>query len=259
MPELATKAEPEMSYVEQEIGAASADEEEVPMPSADTNPSVDAETQEIEADAAVAEASIDTVADSAPFVDRMPSMPTRQVPQEPISEQVLDACFDATEPEFDIVGTPPANEVEAPRRMRVLVAEDNKTNRFVLEKMVKSLNIDLVFAENGLEAVDQYQWQKPDVFFTDISMPKMDGKEAARRIRGIEQDEKLAHCPIVAITAHAMEGDADEILSAGIDYYLTKPVKKAELIEHILAARPDNAEEVLPQEEAQDQATAASG
>lgn len=122
------------------------------------------------------------------------------------------------------------------RLMRVLVAEDNKTNRFVFEKMVKPLNIDLVFAINGLEAVEHYKWQQPDVMFTDISMPKMDGKEAARQIRTLEAAEGLRHCPIIAITAHAMEGDADEIFEAGIDHYLTKPLKKKALFDHIQAA-----------------------
>ena len=110
--------------------------------------------------------------------------------------------------------------------MRVLVAEDNRTNRLVIEKMLKSLNIDLSFAENGQEAVDHYQWEVPDILFTDISMPKMDGKEAARQIRAIEARDSLPPCPIVAITAHAMEGDADEILAAGIDAYLTQTGEK---------------------------------
>ena len=129
--------------------------------------------------------------------------------------------------------------------MRVLVAEDNATNRMVIDKMMKKLNIDLAFAENGLEAVEHFKWQRPDIIFTDISMPKMDGKEAARQIRKIEAEEGLPPCPIVAITAHAMEGDAEEILAAGIDHYLTKPVKKPALIEHILAAQPENTEPVL--------------
>ena len=128
-------------------------------------------------------------------------MPAHIGSQENLPEDVLDAGFDATEPEFDLVETPPdAPIAEAPRRTRVLVAEDNKTNRFVMEKMVKHLNIDLTFAENGAEAVDHYQWLQPDVLFTDISMPKMDGKEAARRIREIEQSEGFQRCPIIALS-----------------------------------------------------------
>jgi CheY-like chemotaxis protein len=87
-------------------------------------------------------------------------------------------------------------------------------------------------------------------------MPKMDGKEAARRIRALETQMQSDPCPIVAITAHAMDGDADDILAAGIDHYMTKPVKKADLIEHILAVWPDETQPVLPEEA--DQAAAAS-
>jgi signal transduction histidine kinase/CheY-like chemotaxis protein len=140
--------------------------------------------------------------------------------------------------QVDAPSAPPTPAPEAPgqRLMRVLVAEDNRTNRFVIQKMLKALNIDLVFAENGQELVDKFEWQRPDIVFTDISMPKLDGKEAARRIRAIEQQDGLDPCPIVAITAHAMDGDAEDILAAGIDHYLSKPLKKAALVDHILSA-----------------------
>jgi len=122
--------------------------------------------------------------------------------------------------------------------MRVLAAEDNKTNRLVFSKMVQSLDIDLVFAENGREAVAAFEAEIPDLIFTDISMPEMDGKEASRRIRRIEAAQALPRTPIVAITAHAMAGDSDEILAAGIDTYLTKPLKRSALVEAIRGARP---------------------
>ncbi len=124
------------------------------------------------------------------------------------------------------------------RAMRVLAAEDNRTNRFVFQKMLKTLDIELVFAENGLEAVELFSEMRPDIVFTDISMPKMDGKEAARQIRRIEAEWRTEPCPIIAITAHAMEGDEAEILAAGIDHYLCKPLKKQSLIDHILTAQP---------------------
>ena len=125
--------------------------------------------------------------------------------------------------------------------MRVLVAEDNRTNRLVIEKMLKLVNIDLVFAENGEVAVEQFEWQRPDLIFTDISMPKMDGKEATRKIRSIEAASNADRCPIIAITAHAMEGDADDILAAGVDAYMTKPVKKSDLLTYIEAHAPSDA------------------
>ena len=111
------------------------------------------------------------------------------------------------------------------RQMRVLTAEDNRTNQLVFQKMVKDLDIELVFANNGREAVELYRSFRPDLIFMDISMPEMDGREAARAIRGIEAGH--SHVPIVALTAHAMDGDAEGILAAGIDRYMTKPLRKA--------------------------------
>ncbi len=134
----------------------------------------------------------------------------------------------------------PEPDAAIPRTMRVLAAEDNKTNRLVFGKMVKTLDIDLVFAENGLEAVDLYQSFRPDIVFMDISMPMMDGKEATGHIRRIEQGTGR-HVPVVAMTAHAMEGDDTSILAAGLDHYLTKPLRKAAIHDYIKDACPDNA------------------
>ncbi|AWZ20052.1 sensor histidine kinase/response regulator [Roseovarius sp. TM1035] len=123
------------------------------------------------------------------------------------------------------------------RAMRVLAAEDNRTNRLVFSNMVKGLDIELTFAENGQEAVDLFQSLAPDVIFMDISMPEMDGKEATRAIRAIEA-QSGRHVPIVAMTAHAMTGDDAEILAAGLDHYLTKPLRKEMIHQHIRAACP---------------------
>lgn len=111
------------------------------------------------------------------------------------------------------------------RKMRVLAAEDNKTNQLVFNKMVKGLNIDLVFANDGQEAVATFKTFKPDLIFMDISMPIMDGKEATREIRKLEKGTSHP-VGIVALTAHAMQGDEKSILEAGLDHYLTKPLRK---------------------------------
>jgi hypothetical protein len=110
------------------------------------------------------------------------------------------------------------------RKMRVLVAEDNRTNQLVFQKMVRDIDIDLLFADNGVKAVALWKSFRPDMIFMDISMPDMDGRDAARAIRAAEGGG--AHVPIVALTAHAMEGDAEAILAAGIDRYMTKPLRK---------------------------------
>jgi CheY-like chemotaxis protein len=78
-----------------------------------------------------------------------------------------------------------------------------------------------------------YQSFEPDLIFMDISMPEMDGKEATGEIRKLEA-QTGRHVPIVALTAHAMSGDSDGILAAGLDHYLTKPLRKAVILERIL-------------------------
>lgn len=129
------------------------------------------------------------------------------------------------------------------RRVRVLAAEDNKTNRLVLQKLLKSLDIDLILVENGRLAVESFQAEPPDIVFTDISMPEMNGMEAARAMRDYCRELELPAIPIIAMTAHADDGNRQEVLASGIDHYLIKPLKKDILIEHILDAAP---EEALP-------------
>jgi len=126
------------------------------------------------------------------------------------------------------------------RPMRVLAAEDNRTNQLVLGKMVRDLGLDLVFADNGRQAVDLWQSFKPDLIFMDISMPEMDGCDAARAIRSLEQG--LAHVPILALTAHAMDGDAERILAAGIDRHIPKPLRKSEICQALAEFCPPDAE-----------------
>jgi hypothetical protein len=148
-----------------------------------------------------------------------------------------------SQPEATALATEAAAAAAAPRQMRVLAAEDNRTNQLVFRKMVKDYDIDLAFAGDGREAVRLWQSLQPDLVFMDISMPEMDGREAARQIRDYEQVHGLPRTPIVALTAHAMEGDSASILAAGIDHYLTKPLKKSAIAAQIrdhcpAAARP---------------------
>jgi signal transduction histidine kinase/DNA-binding response OmpR family regulator len=138
------------------------------------------------------------------------------------------------------------------RQMRILAAEDNKTNQLVFSKMLKALDIDLKFANNGREAIEYYESFDPDMIFMDISMPEVDGKEATRAIRSLEV-ETNRHTPIVALTAHAMAGDDREILAAGLDHYMTKPLRKAAIIERIQAELPAQCRPIIPDERATEQ------
>ncbi|MBE0454348.1 MAG: response regulator, partial [Roseovarius sp.] len=153
--------------------------------------------------------------------------------QRPLARRDLIAALAA-------LASPDGAPADPARAMRVLAAEDNKTNRLVFSKMVQALDIDLHFAENGREAVALFQSLAPDIVFMDISMPEMDGKEATRAIRTIEAREG-GHVPIVAMTAHAMSGDDADILAAGLDHYLTKPLSRAVIVDHIRAAAPFDA------------------
>ncbi len=112
------------------------------------------------------------------------------------------------------------------RKLRILYAEDNKTNRLVFSKMIGTLEIDLHIAENGRIAVEKFAETAPDVIFMDVSMPEMDGRAATREIRATPAG---AQVPIIALTAHALKEETDRILDAGMNAMLTKPLKKSEL------------------------------
>ncbi|WP_299966463.1 ATP-binding protein [uncultured Roseobacter sp.] len=137
------------------------------------------------------------------------------------------------------------------RLMRVLAAEDNKTNQLVFRKMLKTAQIDLQFAADGVEAVAAYESFAPDLIFMDISMPRMDGREATRTIRALEADSGT-HVPIIALTAHAMEGDDAEILADGLDLYMTKPVRKGDLHARITEHCPAGVTAPFPVEDDQE-------
>ena len=152
--------------------------------------------------------------------------------QKPVSRRSLFSVLtDMSKPaeKNDAIGERAPVEQQAKpvegRKLRVLTAEDNKTNQLVFKKMVKNLDIELQFAGNGEEAIDLYQSYKPDLIFMDISMPKVDGKEATRRIRALEANLET-HVEIIALTAHAMSGDKEDILASGLDQYMTKPLRK---------------------------------
>ena len=125
----------------------------------------------------------------------------------------------------------PAAPAQRSTSPKILLAEDNRTNQLVFRKMVGKLDIDLRVANDGLEAVEAFEADRPDVIFMDISMPGMDGKEATARIRAMETQGPPV--PIIAVTAHAMDGDRDTILHAGLTDYLTKPLRKDELLEKL--------------------------
>jgi two-component system, sensor histidine kinase and response regulator len=116
----------------------------------------------------------------------------------------------------------------AGKKVKVLLTEDNPVNQKLAMALLEKHG-DLYFvAENGREALDILQREKVDVVLMDLQMPLMDGFEAIRAIRAKEQREG-GHLPIVALTAHAMQGDRERCLQAGADDYITKPIRAADL------------------------------
>jgi len=166
--------------------------------------------------------------------------------QKPVLRADLYRQLQALSAEAPETPSAPETAVGVQRKMRVLAAEDNRTNQLVFQKMVRDLEIDLAFANNGREAVEMWKSFAPDLIFMDISMPEMDGRDATRAIRAAEGG---AHVPIVALTAHAMDGDAEEFLAIGMDRYMTKPLRKQVLVETLSDFCPADALPILQAEE----------
>jgi signal transduction histidine kinase/CheY-like chemotaxis protein/ligand-binding sensor domain-containing protein len=119
----------------------------------------------------------------------------------------------------------------APRRLRslkVLVAEDAPVNQLVVRKMLELGGHSVEIVGDGNAAVERYRKGDLDLILMDVQMPELDGREATVRIRQLEADSGK-RIPIVALTAHAMQGDAELCLAAGMNGYLTKPLKRQDL------------------------------
>ena len=114
--------------------------------------------------------------------------------------------------------------------LNILVAEDNRTNQFILKKMLASAAVSLTFADNGREVLKKFSEIRPDIVLMDVSMPEMDGLEATHAIRKLENEMTFGHCPIVALTANALQEDQERCLEAGMDDFLTKPITKKALL-----------------------------
>lgn len=121
--------------------------------------------------------------------------------------------------------------------VRVLLVEDNEANADMLSRRLTRQGFEVRLATDGLQAVEQALRERPDLILMDISLPKIDGWEATRRLKA---DASMAHVPIVALTAHAMVADRQKCLDAGCDEFETKPIDLKRLLEKmqaLLAAR----------------------
>ncbi|WP_298232622.1 response regulator [uncultured Azohydromonas sp.] len=118
----------------------------------------------------------------------------------------------------------PARPALATAALRVLLAEDNEVNRILAQAHLEALGCEVTLAANGVEALQRWQEGHHDLVLMDCQMPELDGYQATRRLRKLEQAQPgRPRTPIVALTANAMEGDRERCLAAGMDDYLSKP------------------------------------
>ena len=120
---------------------------------------------------------------------------------------------------------------------RIAVVEDNPDNRLLLQALLDGTH-QLSEYDNGADALDGMRADPPDLVLLDISLPRMDGTEVLRRMRG---DPALAAVPVIALTAHAMSGDRERFIEQGFDAYVAKPIVDETLlfesIDRLLRAR----------------------
>jgi len=109
----------------------------------------------------------------------------------------------------------------------ILIVEDVELNRDLLVQLLED-KYRLVLAEDGAAALERAAETKPDLILMDLSLPRMNGWEATRRLKA---DAQLAHIPIVALSAHAMRGDEERARAGGCDDFLTKPIDEALLFQ----------------------------
>jgi two-component system cell cycle response regulator len=114
--------------------------------------------------------------------------------------------------------------------MKILIAEDNAVNRELLRELLEIRGHEVIEACNGEEALRALEDCKPEILLLDLGMPVLDGYGTVRKIR---ENPSFATLPVLAVTAYAMQGDKERILSSGFDGYLSKPINPALLFQEL--------------------------
>lgn len=123
---------------------------------------------------------------------------------------------------------------------KILLVEDNEHNRDMLSRRLIKRGFDVVLACDGEEGLAVAAGERPALILLDLSLPKVDGWEVARRLKA---DAELRGIPIIALTAHAMDGDREKALAAGCDEYDTKPVELPRLLDTMKRLMDDAGEQ----------------
>jgi CheY-like chemotaxis protein len=195
--------------------------------------------QEIKHDPALAGATVMmlTSSDSSGDLARCRELGIVTYLRKPIKQsELLNAVLMALGRLAELDGTPaPASlsAAGAPRGCRVLDAEDNEFNQELAVNLLRKLGHTAVLAENGREALATWETEPFDLILMDVQMPELDGFAVTQAIRTKEKAAN-AHVPIIALTAHAMKGDRERCLAAGMDGYLSKPIDPSALFAELL-------------------------
>ena len=129
---------------------------------------------------------------------------------------------------------------------KILIVEDNEDNRELAVKVLRNKGFETVTAVDGEEAIEKAVSEKPDLILLDISLPKLDGYEVAKRLKNMEEFKEI---PIVAFTAHAMKGDREKVIVAGFEGYISKPINIREFPDQVKLYIRGKRESVLGGEE----------
>jgi signal transduction histidine kinase len=146
--------------------------------------------------------------------------------------------------EFAGAAARPASRIAAEsgghRNLHVLLVEDNSANQLLARRLLEKQGHSVAVADDGAAAIEMFESQRFDLVLMDVEMPRMDGLKATAILRRKER-ESGGHVPIIALTAHVMAGDRERCLRAGMDYYLSKPLRPAALLEVMDRLCPDAA------------------
>jgi two-component system, cell cycle response regulator DivK len=113
---------------------------------------------------------------------------------------------------------------------KILIVEDNEDNRELAVKVLRNKGFETVEAVDGEQAIEKAVSEKPDLILLDISLPKLDGYEVAKRLKEMDEFKEI---PIVAFTAHAMKGDREKVIIAGFEGYISKPINVREFPDQV--------------------------
>lgn len=161
-------------------------------------------------------------------IDKYLMKPVKQsMLKEYITALLLTERFSNDEVITEVLKTQSNSEI-----VRILVAEDNEVNQAVLRKLLKKRNYEVDIVGNGKEVVRKAMSEKYNLILMDVQMPIWDGFKATRVIRRLEKN-RSEHRPIIALTAHAVQGDRENCIESGMDDYMTKPIRGSELYDMV--------------------------